>query len=229
MFRLGVDAERQLGWLDFDADNQMEIIRDGDAAYFRASSFPGFEEQEGWIRVPVNPADPLNQVARLTSLGELSYTLLLPEAPTAPLFDEIRALQLSADGNEAPLDADDPESPVVRWAEDPGGNIAEISVEHQNADPLGEQGIRITPVASDGIDGVPRPADSETESLAEVPASSALLGSRLLDPACRDPQSPGDVEADRQCVREATAEMTVREWVQLHAIGSRPGISGPCA
>jgi hypothetical protein len=227
-FRLGIDPERKLGWLDFDSNNEPDIVRVDDAAYFRASGFPGFEFQSGWVRAPVDPADPLNQVARLTSLGELSYTLLVPDAPTTPLLKEFEALQSTAHGSEALLDEADSQSPVVRWREDSKGKLIEITVRPQEPHPLGEQLITITPAAAPGTGSASPPPESATVDLADVPASIALLSSRLFDPACRDPESPGDVEADRQCVRDATDQMTVREWIDLQATGHGPGISAPC-
>jgi hypothetical protein len=227
-FRLGIDPERQVAWLDFESNNEPDIVRSDDAAYFRAASVPGFEDQAGWIRAPVDPSDPLNEVVRLTALGELSYTLLIPETPISPLLDDFNALRSRTDGNEALLDESDPQSPFVRWTEDADGNVVEITVQPQDPQPLGEQRITITPIAEGMVGGVSPPPEAETVDLAEMPASTTLLSSGLFDPACRDPESPGDVEADRQCVRDATGQMTVRDWSDLQATGFGPGISAPC-
>lgn len=226
-FRLGADPERRLAWLAFDLRDEPDIVRSDDVAYFRSSSFPGFEDQVGWIRVPADQADPLNKVARLTSLGELSYTLLNPDPPTTPLLDEFEALRSRADSNSALLDEADPKSPVVRWVEDAEGDFVEITVQIQDPDPLGEQLITITPSLVGATSDVSLPPEKEAIDLADVPASGPLLSSRLLDHACRDPENPGDVESERQCVRDAVGQMTIGEWIELRSTGDL-GVPPPC-
>lgn len=165
---------------------------------------------------------------RLTALGELSYTLLIPEAPTSSFIDEFNEVRSRTNGNEALLDESDPGSPLVRWVEDTDGNVVEITIQPQEPQPLGEQLITITPTESSGTPTASPPPDTETVDLAEVPAAPALLSSGLFDPACRDPASLGDIESDRECVREAVGQLTVREWIELQDAGPGPGISAPC-